>query len=275
MGTGDVNDLPDFQERLLKGPSIFAFAKNAGYRTAYLSGQSWGDQLQNYMTKFDLDDLDYFHQPIIEAEEDPSFADELLALKLKEYLTQNENNFIYVVKSGSHFPWQNNFPSIKEIFIPVLDENQSLSGSDHLLKLNTYLHAISWKTDHFFQTLLSDISILDNTLIIYTSDHGQVIHSEESKLTHCSTHNPLIDEGIVPLLYFSNQMQKVDKLISLAKGQSHKEIIPITLKAMGYDLKISQYEEPTGFFYGHLFPKNRIQQSGFVTISSQQLLNNK
>ena len=62
MGAGDVNDLPDFQERLLKGPSIFAFAKNAGYRTAYLSGQSWGDQLQNYMTKFDLDDLDYFHQ---------------------------------------------------------------------------------------------------------------------------------------------------------------------------------------------------------------------
>ena len=103
----------------------------------------------------------------------------------------------------------------------------------------------------------------------------QVIHSEESKLTHCSTHYPLIDEGIVPLLYFSNQMQKVDKLISLAKGQSHKEIIPITLKAMGYDLKISQYEEPTGFFYGHLFPKNRIQQSGFVTNSSQQLLNNK
>ena len=127
----------------------------------------------------------------------------------------------------------------------------------------------------FFQTLLSDISILDNTLIIYTSDHGQVIHSEESKLTHCSTHNPLIDEGFVPLVYFSNQMQKVDKLISLAKGQSHKEIIPITLKAMGYDLKIPQFEEPAGFFYGHLFPKNRMQQSGFVTISSQQLLNNK
>ena len=90
---------------------------------------------------------------------------------------------------------------------------------------------------------------------------------------------------IMPMLgrYYSNLrisnwgiiLPLISLLLTFAKGQSHKEIIPITLKAMGYDLKIPQFEEPTGFFYGHLFPKNRIQQSGFVTISSQQLLNNK
>ena len=189
MGVGHVNDLPDFQERLLKSPSIFAFAKNAGYKTAYLSAQSHGSQLQNYMTKYDLEDLDYFHQPTTKNEKNETLADELLAGDIINYLNQNGGSFIYAVKSGSHFPWKNNYPSNEEIFQPSMGENESISSSDSLLRLNTYLNSIRWKTDHFFQTLLSDKSILDNTLIIYTSDHGQVINGNFNQ-THCITQNP-------------------------------------------------------------------------------------
>ena len=268
MGVGHVNDLPDFQERLLKSPSIFAFAKNAGYKTAYLSAQSHGSQLQNYMTKYDLEDLDYFHQPTTKNEKNETLADELLAEEIINYLNQNGGSFIYAVKSGSHFPWQNNYPSNEEIFQPSMGENESISSSDSLLRLNTYLNSIRWKTDHFFQTLLSDKSILDNTLIIYTSDHGQVINGNSNQ-THCSTHNPEIDEGIVPLLFFSNDLQRINKLSGSAITRTHFEIIPITKIAMGYDVQLSQSKEVDSFFYGHLFPKNQYQQNGNKFILNQ------
>ena len=149
-----------------------------------------------------------------------------------------------------------------------MGENESISSSDSLLRLNTYLNSIRWKTDHFFQTLLSDKSILDNTLIIYTSDHGQVINGNSNQ-THCNTHNPEIDEGIVPLLFFSNDLQRINKLSGTAITRTHFEIIPITKIAMGYDVQLSQSKEVHSFFYGHLFPKNQYQQNGNKFIFNQ------
>ena len=265
MGMGNKDNLPDYDERLLKSPNIFAFAQNAGFKTAYLSGQSHDNHLQNYMTKYDLEDIDYFFQPQTNDEKDIALADELLAEEIINYLHQNDGSFVYVVKSGSHFPWQNNYPIDEEIFKPSMGANESIFSSDSLLRLNTYLNSIRWKTDHFFQSLLKDTSILDNTLMIYTSDHGQLIPSNHNKQTHCNTRDPDIQEGIVPLLYFSNDLSKVRQPKSMFR------FIPVTLDVMGYSPDVSgidaffDFEKP-GFFYGHLFPKHRIHQSGIKEI---------
>ena len=196
MGMGNANNLPDYSEQLLKNSNIFTYAQNAGYKTAYLSGQSYDSHLQNYMTKYDLEDIDYFHQPTTIDEKDNILADELLAENIINYLNQNDGSFIYVVKSGSHFPWKNNYPMDEEIFKPSMVANESIISSESLLRLNTYLNSIRWKTDHFFQSLLKDTSILENTIIMYTSDHGQALNGQSNQ-THCSTYNPDSDEGLV------------------------------------------------------------------------------
>ena len=49
MGMGNQDNLPDYDKLLLKSPNIFAFAQNAGFKTAYLSGQSHDNHLQNYI----------------------------------------------------------------------------------------------------------------------------------------------------------------------------------------------------------------------------------
>ena len=101
--------------------------------------------------------------------------------------------------------------------------------------------------------------------MIYTSDHGQLIPSNHNKQTHCNTRDPDIQEGIVPLLYFSNDLSKVRQPKSMFR------FIPVTLDVMGYSPDVSginsflDFEKP-GFFYGHLFPKHRIHQSGIKEI---------
>ena len=62
---------------------------------AYLSGQSHDSHLQNYMTKYDLEDIDYFYQPTTNDEKDIALADELLADHIINYINQNEGSFIY------------------------------------------------------------------------------------------------------------------------------------------------------------------------------------
>ena len=265
MGMGNKNNLPDHGEKLLKQASIFAYAKNANYKTAYISAQSQNNRLQNYMSNFDLEDIDYFYQPTSKEKKDMVYADEYLANKIKDYLTRYNGSFIYVVKSGSHFPWQQNYPIEQAIYKPSLIGSQNISSSDYQTRLNTYLNAIHWKTDHFFRTLLSDFSILDNNLFVYTSDHGQVIPNDYNKQTHCNTDNPDIQEGIVPLLSFSSDLKKIPHLKSIF------ELIPVTLDAMGYSSDVSGIDsyidvENTGFFYGHMFPNNYLHQHGIKSI---------
>ena len=111
------------------------------------------------MSDFDLEDIDYFHQPNSREEKDMVYADEYLANNIKDYLIKHNGSFIYAVKSGAHFPWQHNYPIEQTIYKPSLIGNQNISNSDYQSRLNTYLNAIHWKTDHFFRTLLSDFSI--------------------------------------------------------------------------------------------------------------------
>ena len=147
---GNKNDLPDHKEKLLRNPSIFTYAKNAGYKTAYISASSEGNRLQNYMTYFDLADIDYFFQPNTKEEKDLRYADEILADHIKGYLEKNDGSFIYVVKSGAHFPWQLNYPSEQAIYKPCLIGNEGISDASYQTILNTYLNSIRWKTDYFF-----------------------------------------------------------------------------------------------------------------------------
>lgn len=268
MGMGNIENLPDPDEQLLKNPNIFAYAQNAGYKTAYLSAQSHEYQLQNYMTKYDLEDIEYFYQPKTNDGKDIALPDELLAEEIINYLHQNDGSFVYVVKSGSHFPWKNNYPMDEEIFKPSMVANESIFSSDSLLRLNTYLNSIRWKTDHFFQFLLKDTSILENTIIMYTSDHGQALNGASNQ-THCSTYNPDSDEGIVPLIYFTDNIPKLNELLSKSSRHYHEEILSLTLLAMGYDNDHSKSENRAGFFYGHLFPKNKYQQNGNKLILNQ------
>ncbi len=231
-----LNQLPDKQQRILKKPDIFQYAKNAGYKTHYISGQGVKDYLQNYMTEYDLDAIDDFTQ-LDAPYENKSMPEEKVIIDTKKALNSGEKNFIFIVKHGSHFQWEQSYPESAKIFVPTLQSDDALTLALKKEALNSYANSLKYNVDLFFKDFLAYIDFFNrkDTLIIYTSDHGQSIVEEGRTSTHCDSKNPPLTQGIVPLLLFSNSEDKLNDFNFKPNSYSHYQIFPTIKKFMGYD----------------------------------------
>ena len=77
--------------------------------------------------------------------------------------------------------------------------------------------------------------------------------------------------GIFFILIFYNLSSNLKKTPHL---KSIFELIPVTLDAMGYSSDVSRIDSSinlknTGFFYGHIFPKNYLHQHGIKLITGE------
>ena len=238
-----LNELPDNANNVLKKPNIFQYAKKAGYTTHYISGQSINNRLQNYMSKFDLQYIDDFSQPKEEYRH-KKIPEEEVVLATKKALKGSAKNFIYIVKHGAHFQWEKSYPQSEQYFFPTLGSKDALSLEKKSEALNSYLNAIRYNVDLFFKEFLNKVNCLerDDTLIIYTSDHGQSILEQGRIATHCDSTNPPLSQGIVPLLIFH---PKDDTLIGNFNFKqniySHYEIVPSIKKLMGYEVEAETF----------------------------------
>ncbi len=241
MSGVQVEELPDLQQYALRGPSIFQYAKNAGFKTHYLNGQGFTGGFTggfcNFMTKFDLKYIDDYS--LLDKYGCKSMPEEDLILKTKEILTNSDKNFIFMVKRGSHFPWQHNYPKTHKYFAPDLKDNEPLSIEGKDKAINSYLNSVRYNVDDFFKCFLNQIDFIHkhNTLIIYSSDHGQSILENCNKATHCQADNPPLSQGKVPLLLFSNDEESLVNNFNFKSDiYSHFQIFPTLQKIMGYKL---------------------------------------
>ncbi len=226
-------------------PSMWAWAKQAGYRSIYLDGQRRRRELQNFMTATELNEIDEF----IQHDGDPDAADKdmILAGTLRELLARPEKLFIYVNKNGVHFPYEGKYPAGFRPFQPFMDStqidsnegNQYGSGFGNEAFRNSYRNAVAWNTGEFFQRLLPDLD-LSRTLLVYTADHGQNFTKtrEVGFLTHCTVGPAPAAEGTVPLLLLTGQPDWQGRLRLAAGSQLNRAShwrLPATLaEAMGY-----------------------------------------
>ncbi len=254
--------LPDKEYRSLKTPSIFQFARNAGYMTHYISGQSSKDKLQNHMTAFDKADIDNFYQPSAEYNQ-RDIPEENVIEHTYEALLRSKKNFIYIVKRGAHFHWEENgYPASKKIFKPTLEVADSLVQKNREKALNSYANSIRYNVDEFFKEFFDRTGLLNSkrTLIFYTSDHGQSILENGKTSTHCDSKNPEHTQGIVPFIIFKWEGDELFKGIEKSNfTYSHYQIFPTTVRLMGYarydngeDI-FSEKNTEQVFFSGDLF----------------------
>ena len=239
MSGVQLNELPDKANTILKQPTIFQYAKKVGYTTHYISGQSINDRLQNYMSKFDLKYIDDFSQPK-ESYHNTKIPEENVVLATEKALESSEKNFIYIVKHGAHFQWENSYPQRERYFLPTLTAHDALSLEKKEQALNSYRNAIRYSVDFFFKEFLKELAFFkrEDTLIIYTSDHGQSILEEGRVATHCDSTNPPLSQGIVPLLLFAPKGDKLIGNFDFKKNiYSHYEIAPTLKKLMVYEVK--------------------------------------
>lgn len=230
-------------------PSIWQYAKRAGYTTVYIDAQRTGGKLQNLMTRVERRSIDRFIQfddvPIVQR--DMAVADVLAEL--------NQNSTMDLVvanKVGAHFPISDKYPDEFSVFKPetprgvskykdVTDMGLARSGfaGEWNLYKNSYKNTLLWNVGRFFDRVLKELDF-KKAVVLYTSDHGQGFHERGNPglSTHDSP-NPMIEEGLVPLVVITDgaggSAGLKENLEYNTNRASDYAIFPTLLILMGYD----------------------------------------
>jgi lipid A ethanolaminephosphotransferase len=221
---------------VLETPTIWQYAKKAGYRTVYIDAQSAfnknADKFQNFMNREEIEDIDevYF---LPEDTPAPDLDFKLLEI-VREELKSNQPVFIYANKNGAHFPYDHDYAESEKRFVPTMTDSPADTSE---ARINSYRNAVRWSVDGFFDAFFKEID-LDRTAVIYTSDHGQVF--DPHGFTHCSVEEPDPREAVVPLFVTTDDAVLAKRFAEAAgrdgAGQSHFSIAPTILQLFGYDL---------------------------------------
>jgi glucan phosphoethanolaminetransferase (alkaline phosphatase superfamily) len=214
--------------------TIWQYAQRSGFRTIYIdtfgnSSLSSSNMLQKEHKFIDetiyVSNIPYFER------------DRVVAAKLRELLKDPAPMFIIADKWGTHIPYDRMYPPERNLFGADASRPFSLTDKDELLK--HYKNALSWSVDAFFESVLAE-GMPPETLLLYTSDHGQSLSETSTHVSHCSPARFAVKgEGIVPLFVLTNDAKWREVASKAAETNfnrsSHFEIFPTLLLALGYD----------------------------------------
>ncbi|TXH68995.1 MAG: hypothetical protein E6Q83_11805 [Thiothrix sp.] len=238
----------DFKTAQHNLPSIFQYAKRAGFETYLMDGQMAPGEVQNHLNAYDLKSIDHYigyPRSIYPKDRDSALLKSLVPLLADTH----QNRFIVAVKWGAHWPYPLTYDQAKAKFQPAAtDSFTEMTIANKEIITNAYLNAVEHSVDQFLQQLLNQ-PLKNNSVIFYTSDHGQSLFAhEDSVLTHCHFNkNPAalpLDEFKVPLMVFTAQAKK--KFPKLPDHlYSQEQIFPSTLKLLGYEAQVYSHYGPT------------------------------
>lgn len=219
--------------RLFEKPFIWDYAHNASYRTAFVDCQRCG-KYQNYMTETERCQIDYFIQI---PQDDERYVDHMAVAKIRELMEKEKGPlFIYINKKGAHFHYEEKYPPEAKRFTPALALGEPITDRNRLL--NSYRNVVRWNVNDFFRELLNNLS-LSETVILYTSDHGQNLMDDGTTVTHYRFKNAIPQEVIVPLMVFTDnaEMKKLFRkgLNTNMNRASQFQLFPTILTLFGYD----------------------------------------
>lgn len=221
---------------MLTQPTLWQFAKKAGFRTVYIDGQAGFNhnpgKLQNFMTQSEASDIDGFYA-LSEDIPTPQLDDHVLDIVMKE-IKPDKPVLIYANKNGAHFPYDQGYPESARLFQPTMSQSPTDTSAG---RINSFRNVIRWSVDRIMAKLIRDTDGLKDTVVIYTSDHGQNL--DPKHLTHCSVENPNPREGLVPLFVATGNPALQARFAKAAAESrfhgSHFSVAPTILDLLGYD----------------------------------------
>jgi len=196
---------------LRRAPSIWGYAKKAGYRTTMIDGQTTGAP-QNFLLPPERALIDD-----VRGEASGMDTDYKIAGELNAQLRGGERSFTYVVLRGVHFQYKDHFPAG---MIPA--------DSPEIVQYRT---ALAYSKGRFFDRLLQGLD-RSQVAIVYQSDHGQNL--TPGKLPHCSPEG-VPAEFQIPLLAFVPDAERARLAAAPHPGHSASQVFPTLLEWMGYD----------------------------------------
>jgi len=230
-----MNPLKYQKSKISELPTIFQYAKRAGFTTWLFDSQTRKDHLQNYLTPYDKETIDHFETlgaEVERVERDERFLNRMIALVNDK--STSEKNFIVLVKYGAHFPYLLTYDQHFSPFAPVVESSYGGMNMEHREEVvNTYLNSLYFNVDLYFKKMLGKID-LSKSIVFYTSDHGQnILETKGLSRTHCNSVNVVKNEVTVPLFLFTNKAKKLfPKKDNLFYSQI--QMFPTTLSLLGY-----------------------------------------
>ena len=231
-------------------PSLFAFARKAGYRTVYIDAQAGyqakGTGLQNFMTLAERSEVDGFY--VLQMGPGKRATDFQLADIVAAELKSGQPVFIYANKNGVHYPYHDRYPKDEDVYEP----NPKSSTLDaRATMISSYRNGINFTVEKFMLYLFAQAD-LSNTTMIYTSDHGQ--RFSPGSYPHGMVRNPDPRTGIVPLWAYSSDRATAAAFAEGAKKcegkASHFLIAPTLYELMGYSRADISLTYPDSMFTG-------------------------
>jgi len=111
----------DIEKQMYTLPTIFQYAKKAGYTTWLMDSQTKENHLQNYLTLYDKETIDHFKTQgpeITRIDRDKVFLNETIDIIENK---KGGKNFIVLVKYGAHFPYLLTYDLKDSPFQPIMD----------------------------------------------------------------------------------------------------------------------------------------------------------
>lgn len=277
------DQLPDRQQRGLSQTSIFQYAKAAGYRTVYCDGQYAPGVRGNFLTVYDLEAIDEMYW-VIGDEPDTNKRyrrDRLIAQRILDRMTDGEPTFIWVNKYGAHFHFENTYPAEARCFEPTMPLKKSIGACTLEEIENSYANSLRWAVDGFFEVLAPALNLSD-TVVLYTSDHGQSLEGTHGSSTHADTVDPPPIQANVPMLGWGKLLEQrfPDGIEAIRDRTSHFQLFSTALTLMGYEESevTSRYGQPLWgsppesrvFLSGDIFGRGIVHLNDFDTDRASQ-----
>lgn len=214
-------------------PTIFQYMQNAGYKTHLLDNVHSG--LYMVLKNYDRQYIDQIHNDFKKYQEIDGFKRDRVSLdELRSILNNGDKNFIYIVKYGIHFPYENAFDKKDPLFKDF--------GKDSPEKeFNLYMNALHESVDDYWKKLIDVVGVTD-TVVLWQSDHSVNItsnqHTENIRITHCEQGLTYYQElHSIPGVLYSPNEKWYEGFKNLENGYSSNHMFPTMLEFAGYDEK--------------------------------------
>ena len=198
-------------------PTVFQYAEAMGYFTTYMDAQT--NTFWNGLT----DSVVVYLDSWVKARDlgNDIQSDFRAADRIVQLVSAGTGNFIVLNKRGVHFLYEGSYPPDAAVWGPVPGEYTSQPE----LVTNPYDNGLHYNVNTFFERLLADPQILEHTIILYTSDHGQTLFENNVSWLHCKS-TP--QEATVPLFILGRGLVIPGEPYSA----SHDNILPTILDLM-------------------------------------------
>lgn len=250
----DANSATDLRAT----PSIWQYARKAGYQTILLDGQVSGPP-QNMLLQPEQALIDHYQNMADGLDTDRKMADAINAM-----LKTADKQFVLAILRGVHFQYTDHYPGGKS------DKDKSPAYQ--------YDKAVSFSKNDVVDRLLEGVD-RQNVAIIYTSDHGQNV--KPGVVPHCSSH-PAREEFEIPLVAFLPENRRPLFAAMTSGPRSASQIFPTSLVWMGYraeyaertyDHRLMRPSKRQIWFGRTVVPVNPGDQIDLGTIASYQASN--